>query len=206
MASDPGEPHATVPGTGRIEAFSDGVIAIIITIMVLELKAPAEAFAHGHLDEVVRELGPKLAIYALSYVIVAIMLINHHALIRVAPHASTALYWWNANLLFWMSLIPLSTAVFGEHPLAPLSVAFYGLVLFATAVSFTLLRRCATDLGVRAGRVAAQERVFVRKDMIFTLLYGSSVPLTFLSVYASMAIFVVVPAAYFLPEFRLIRR
>src|SRR5260221_14080002 len=108
------------PGTGRIETFVDGVVAIIIPIMVLELKLPAEVFSQGRLEDVLAQFGPKLAVYALSFLVIAIMLINHHALMRAASHATTTLYWWNANLLFWMSLIPLSTAALGDAPLRPL--------------------------------------------------------------------------------------
>src|SRR5436309_2277471 len=122
-----------VPGTGRIEAFSDGVIAIIITIMILELKVPAESITRENLAGVVRDLGPNLLVYALSFLIVAIMLLNHHMIMRIADRATNGLYWWNANLLFWMSLIPLATAAFGEAPTEPLAVAFYGAVLFSNA-------------------------------------------------------------------------
>jgi len=91
------------PGTGRIETFVDGVVAILITIMVLELKLPGEVFSQGRAAAVIAEFGPKLAVYALSFVVIAIMLLNHHMLMRAAPHATNSLYWWNANLMFWMS-------------------------------------------------------------------------------------------------------
>src|SRR5262245_47511950 len=134
---------SAAPGTVRIETFFDGVVAIIITIMVLELHVPGELFARGDLAGVAAELGPRLLVYALSFVVLAIMLVNHHLLMRAATHATTALYWWNAHLLFWMSLIPLSTAALGENPTSQLAVAFYGAVLFANSVGFTFLHRCA---------------------------------------------------------------
>jgi uncharacterized membrane protein len=189
------------PSTARIEAFSDGVIAIIITIMVLELKVPAGAFASGSFMTVLAELGPKLAVYALSFLVVAVMLINHHMLMRAATRASNRLFWWNAFLLFWMSLIPLSTAVFGEAPLQPLATAFYGAILAVSSLSFTLLHRTAACLGDRDGKLDSIHRAIIRKDYFFTTLYAASVPLAYVSVYLAMVIFAIVPLAYFFPEF-----
>jgi TMEM175 potassium channel family protein len=189
------------PGTGRIETFVDGVVAIIITIMVLELKIPAQLFSEGRIGDVLAEFGPKLAVYALSFLVIAIMLINHHTLMRAATRATPTLYWWNANLLFWMSLIPLSTAALGDALIKPLAVAFYGAVLTANAASFSLLHRCAACLGDRDGRLDDLHRLIIRKDWFFTALYAASVPAAFASVYISIAIFLIVPAAYFFPEF-----
>jgi|SRR6185295_8155719 len=189
------------PGTGRIETFVDGVVAILITIMILELKIPAEVFSQGRLDRVLNVFGPQLAIYALSFVVIAIMLLNHHMLMRAATRATNALYWWNANLLFWMSLIPLSTAALGDAPHEPLAVAFYGSVLAATSISFTMLHRCAACLGDRDGRLDDIHRAIIKKDWFFTSLYTLSVPLAFVSIYASVAIFLIIPTAYFFPEF-----
>jgi len=189
------------PGTGRIETFVDGVVAILITIMILELKIPAAVFSQGRLDAVLSEFGPELAVYALSFIVIAIMLVNHHMLMRAATHATTTLYWWNANLLFWMSLIPLSTAALGDAPGQPLAVAFYGAVLTANSISFTMLHRCAACLGDRDGKLDHVHRLIIKKDWFFTSLYGLSVPLAFVSVYASIAIFLLNPAVYFFPEF-----
>ena len=203
-AGKPGTTHAaagTPPSTGRIETFFDGVVAIIITIMVLELHIPAEVFSGGRIEEAVSEFLPRLAIYALSFLVVAIMLINHHMLMRAASHATTTLYWWNANLLFWMSLIPLSTAVLGDAPDEPLAVAFYGAILALNSVSFTFLHRCAACLGDRDGHLDDIHRRIIRKDWFFTSIYLLSVPLAYVSVYLSLAIFVIIPAAYFFPEF-----
>lgn len=135
------------------------------------------------------------------------MLINHQTLIRSAPHATTALYWWNANFLFWMALIPLSTSVYGKHPLTPLAAAFYGVVLFANMAGLALLRRCIVGINATiAGADRNVDAALFRKDLIFVAFYALSVPLAYVSVYGSMAIFIIVPAAYFLPEFVLGRR
>src|SRR3979409_1181585 len=90
------------PGTGRIESFSDGVIAILITIMVLELKLPIDLFHGGHLADILAAFWPRLIVYAMSFLMIAILLINHHMILRAAPHSTTSLYWWNINFLFWM--------------------------------------------------------------------------------------------------------
>ncbi len=189
------------PGTGRIEAFSDGVIAILITVMVLELKLPPDLFHGGDLIRILDVFWPRLVVYALSFLVIAILTINHHMVLRAAPHSTTPLYWWNANLLFWMSLIPLSTAVLGNAPLEPAAVAFYGGVLAATAVSFTLLHRCAVTIGAATGKVDHLHRLIIYKDSFFTALYIVSVPLAFASAYISIAIFLIVPAAYFFPDY-----
>jgi len=189
------------PSTARIEAFSDGVIAIIITIMVLELKVPSTAFDRGDLVAVVNELGPGLLIYALSFLVVAIMTVNHHALMKVPPRATIALFWWNAYLLFWMSLVPLATAVFARHPLQPLSVAFYGAIIFLASIGFQRLRRCVSLIGRDDGVMPPRLRALYFKNVITTVFWGLSVPLAYVSVYISIAIFVLVPASYFIPDF-----
>jgi len=201
--SEKGKP----PSTTRIEAFSDGVIAIVATIMVLELHVPAQTFSSGEFWTVLGELGPDLSIFALSFVIVAIFLINHHALIRAAPYATPALFWWNANFLFWMALIPLSTSIYGKHPLTPLAASFYGLVFFANAASLLLLRRYVAKLN--PGQTEAEretDRVLARKDMLFSGLCAIAVPLAFVSEVAAMIIFIIVPAGYFVPGFAFGRR
>jgi uncharacterized membrane protein len=189
------------PGTGRIESFSDGVIAILITIMVLDLKLPADLFYGGHLTEVFDAFWPTLTVYALSFLVIAILLINHHMVLRAAPHSTTALYWWNANFLFWISLVPLSTAVLGNAPFEPVAAAFYGAVLTANAVSFTLLHRYTATIGSKTGKTDRIHRLIIYKDSFFTALYALSVPLSFVSIYIAMAIFLIVPAAYFFPDY-----
>ena len=119
---------------GRLEAFSDGVIAIILTIMVLEL-APPQGTSAGDLLAV----APGWLRYGLSFVYVGIYWINHHALLERVEQVDWAVLWANLHLLFWMSLIPFVTAWAGEHPRAPLPIALYGVVLFLCSVSFMLL-------------------------------------------------------------------
>jgi uncharacterized membrane protein len=201
MSDSESEKPDSPPSTVRIETFFDGVVAIIITIMVLELHVPGELFERDDLAGVATDLGPRLLVYALSFIVLAIMLINHHLLMRAATHATTALYWWNAHLLFWMSLIPLSTAALGENPASELAVAFYGAVLFANSVGFTFLHRSAACVGDRDGKLDDLHRAIIRKDWFFTGLYALSVLVAFVSIYASIAIFLIIPACYFFPDF-----
>ena len=182
-------------GTNRIEAFSDGVIAIILTVMVLELKVPSVATVLA-----LKATVPAMLSYALSFVIIAIMWVNHHHLMHLAKHATAGLLWANNNLLFWMSLIPFVTAYMGQTHGAPLAVATYGAVLSLAAAGFTLMRYVVT-LGHRGNaKLGEQNRRALRKSLLANLLYASSVPLAFVSVNLSFFIFLLIPAMYFLPE------
>jgi uncharacterized membrane protein len=188
------------PGTGRIEAFSDGVIAIIITIMVLNLKLPDGAAERGLWDGILVPLAPVLISYLMSFIVVGVMWVNHHQLMPTAPIATRPLMWWNNNLLFWMSLIPFVTSFLGQHPFLPLAVALYGFILAACSLGFLLLRLHVQSVTKTRATVEAHHIRVLRKTIIGVALYGLSVPLAFLSVYISMAIFVIVPAMFFLPE------
>jgi uncharacterized membrane protein len=181
--------------TGRLEAFSDGVMAVIITIMVLELKPPqGEGFA------ALQTIAPSLLVYALSFMAVAIMWVNHHHVLGKALRANPALLWANNGLLFWMSLIPFVTAYMGQNHAAPVAVACYGTVFALTSVAFWLLL-ITIDRQDRAN--AARRREFVwmkRKAVASTVSYAASVGLAFVSVYIALGIFVLFPALYFWPE------
>ncbi len=182
----------------RIEAFSDGVIAIIITIMVLELHIPElkEPFTRQDVWNALFSLVPKLLSYLLSFVVVGIMWINHHHLFDRIPHATSKLVWYNAFLLFVMSLIPLPTAFLAEHPSLSEAVVFYGLVMFLNALAFLVLRYYVE---VQARLIAYNPKVHW-SNWISTTLYLSSIPLALVSVYVSFVIFVAIPLWYFLPD------
>jgi uncharacterized membrane protein len=188
------------PGTGRIEAFSDGVIAIIITIMVLNLKLPDGAAERGLWDGILVPLAPILVSYVMSFVVVGVLWVNHHQLMPTAPIATRPLMWWNNNLLFWMSLIPFVTSFLGQHPFLPLAVALYGFILAGCSLGFLLLRLHIQKVTKTPASVEAHHVRVLRKTILGTLLYTLSVPLAFVSVYLSMAIFLIVPAMFFLPE------
>lgn len=183
---------------GRIEAFSDGVIAIIITIMVLELHIPElkGSFTQQDIWSEFYELAPKLLAYLLSFIVVAILWINHHALFDRIPHSTSKLIWYNAFLLFAMSLIPLPTAFIAEHPLLPEASLFYGFIMFLTSFLFFLLRRY-----VEVDAKLIPYNQFIQKSNILSAsLYFLSMPLAFVSVYLSFIIFIGIPIWYFLPD------
>ncbi|HQD57151.1 MAG TPA: TMEM175 family protein, partial [Candidatus Competibacteraceae bacterium] len=121
---------------GRLEAFSDGVLAIIITIMVLELKVP-----HGADFEALTPLMPVFLSYVLSFIYVGIYWSNHHHLLHAAQRVSGGVLWANLNLLFWLSLFPFATAWMGENHFAPLPSAVYGFVLLMAAIAYYILER-----------------------------------------------------------------
>jgi uncharacterized membrane protein len=190
----------TPPSTTRVEAFSDGVIAIIITIMVLELRLPAHAGADGLWHGLLQPLLPKLISYLASFVVIAVMWLNHHQLLHAAGGATRGLLWANIHLLLWMSLIPISTGFIGEHPFMPLAVAVYGFVLCANSCAFMLLRWCVRqDIGDRVAFRRIHARV-LWKNVLAVALYAVTVPLAFVSVYASLAIFALILVLFVLPE------
>ena len=181
--------------TTRLEAFSDGVIAVIITIMVLELKVPRTAVLQALLA-----MAPSFLVYGLSFLVVAIMWVNHHHLIEKARYANAALLWANINLLFWMSLIPFVTAYLGENCHATLAVAVYGAIMTVASSGFLLLQ---TTLARQNSKDAALQLEFRRlnhKALASLVSYAASIGLAFYSVYISFAIFIVFPLLYFWPE------
>jgi uncharacterized membrane protein len=182
-------------GKNRLEGFSDGVVAIIITIMVLELKVPHEASPQALL-----ELLPVFLSYALSFLIVAIIWVNHHHLVHTLPQVTGRILWLNNHLLFWLSLVPFTTGFMGENHLAPLAVALYGLLLFFCGVAFDLLRREIALQETADPELAAMHRRSDRRNTITAALYLASVPLAWLSVWLSVVIFLLVPIVYFMPR------
>jgi uncharacterized membrane protein len=181
--------------TGRLEAFSDGVIAVIITIMVLELKSP-----HGEGLAALRTVTPSLLVYALSFMAVAIMWVNHHHVLGKALRADPALLWANNCLLFWMSLIPFVTAYMGENHAAPLAAACYGAVFALTSAAFLLLQ-ITIDRQDKANAARRREFLWMKRKAVFSMVsYAASVGLAFVSVHVALGIFVLFPALYFWPE------
>jgi uncharacterized membrane protein len=189
-----------LPGTNRIEAFSDGVIAIILTIMILDLKVPNDALAQGFWAGLLGPLLPKLIIYVLSFVVIAIIWVRHHHLLHAARHATRPLLWSNIHLLLWMSIIPITTALLGENPLSPIAVAVYGFVLAANAGAFMLLRWCIARDTRNDGGLMRLHVTMLQRGSFTIVLYALSVPLAFVSVYISLAIFVLMPLLFFLPD------
>jgi uncharacterized membrane protein len=185
--------------TGRVEAFSDGVIAIIITIMVLELHVPADASLHSLLATV-----PLLLVYALSFLTVAIMWVNHHHYLKTARRPDAALLWSNTNLLFWMSLIPFATRYLQQNLSAPLPVAVYAGLLAVTAASFYWLIAVLGVHNAHHPALAAEYRHQRRKSLMTTAIYISCASLAWISHNLALAVVIVLPILYFLPERKLV--
>jgi len=185
-------------GTNRLEAFSDGVIAVIITIMVLELKVPRDTTLTS-----LRSLAPQFLSYLLSFLVVAIMWVNHHHMLHSARRADARLLWTNNTLLFWMSLVPFVTAYMGNNSHDPRAVALYGAVLSFCSVSFALLRSAIIQHHRDDADLVRYHRRIQLKNLYSVFLYVASVPLAFVDVRVSFFIFVFVALSYFLPERKL---
>jgi uncharacterized membrane protein len=188
-------------GTNRMEAFSDGVIAVIITIMVLELRVPRDTTLVA-----LRGVLPQFLSYLLSFVVVAIMWVNHHHMLHSARRADARLLWSNNILLFWMSLVPFVTALMGNDHRDPRAVALYGVVLSFCSVSFALLRRAIMQHHRDNPDLFLYHRRIQFKNLYSLFLYLASVPLAFLDVRISFFVFVFVALAYFLPERKLAKK
>ena len=182
---------------GRLEAFSDAVLAIIITIMVLEFQVPHEAsFA------ALAPLAPKFLSYVLSFVYLGIYWNNHHHLWQIVKGVNGSILWANLHLLFWLSLIPFATAWMGENDFATIPVALYGLVLWLSALAYyimvrTLLAHHGADspLGAAIGRDV--------KGLRSLYLYTAAIPLAFVSPLIALALYVTVAIMWLVPDRRI---
>ena len=184
---------------GRLEAFTDGVIAIIITILVLEFRPP-----HGETLEALRPLIPTALSYVLSFVYVAIYWNNHHHLMHAVRHVDGRILWANIHLLFWLSLTPFATAWMGDSHFATLPVAMYGFNLFMAGVAFRILVRA---LIARHGPQSTLARAIGgdRKGRLSVTLYGVAIPLAFVSRWIALAIYVSVALIWLIPDSRIER-
>ena len=184
----------------RLTAFSDGVIAIIITIMVLELKAPHEATLRA-----LEPLAPTFLAYALSFAYIAIYWNNHHHLFQATGRISGGILWANTHLLFWLSLVPFSTAWLSETNFARAPVALYGLSLLAPAIAYFLLSRALIRTGAIAPKVAEGIGADL-KGWISMAFYVCGVALAFANPYASMGLYALVAVIWFIPDRRIEER
>jgi uncharacterized membrane protein len=182
---------------GRLEAFSDGVIAIIITIMVLELKVP-----HGADLESLRPLLPVFLTYVLSYVFVGIYWNNHHHLLHAASRINGAILWANLHLLFWLSLVPFVTGWMGENHFSSLPTAVYGVVMLMAAIAFTILARAiVADQGADSKLAAALGKDL--KGKLSRALYAAAIPLAFVNEWIADAIYILVALVWLVPDPRI---
>ena len=186
-------------GKGRVEAFSDGVIAIIITIMVLEMKVP-----HGENLEALYPLLPVFLSYVLSFVYVGIYWNNHHHMLHATSKVTGAILWANLHLLFWLSLVPFTTGWMGENHYAAAPAALYGAVLLMAAIAYVILQQLI---------IASQgpESILKRavggdwKGKVSPFLYATAIGMAFVATRVSLAIYVLVALMWLIPDKRIER-
>jgi uncharacterized membrane protein len=182
---------------GRLEAFSDGVIAILITIMVLELRIP-----HGADWEALRPIIPVFLTYILSFINIGIYWNNHHHMLQATDQINGKILWANLHLLFWLSLIPFATGWMGENHFAPLPTAAYGVVLLFSAIAYTILQAMiVAQQGANARLEAA-----VGKDMkgkLSLAFYVLAIPLAFVHQWISDGLYVLVALMWLIPDRRI---
>jgi uncharacterized membrane protein len=186
-------------GKGRLEAFSDGVIAIIITIMVLELKVP-----HGTDLAALRPLIPVFLSYVLSFVYLGIYWNNHHHMLHVTQRIDGGVLWANLHLLFWLSLVPFVTGWMGENHFEPTPTALYGVVLLMAAIAYYILQLCII-------RINGHDSVLARalgidyKGKLSPVMYILAIPAAFLSEWISFALYIGVALLWLIPDPRIER-
>jgi uncharacterized membrane protein len=182
---------------GRLEAFSDGVIAVLITILVLELKVP-----HGGDWDALLPLVPVMCGYVLSFIFLGIYWNNHHHMLHVTERINGKILWANLHLLFWLSLIPFATAWMGESHMAPAPTAFYGAVLLLAGVAYLILQTAIiAHQGPKSKLALAVGRDL--KGKLSAVLYAVAIPLAFLHPWAAAGIYVFVALIWLVPDRRI---
>jgi uncharacterized membrane protein len=181
----------------RLEAFSDGVIAILITIMVLELRIP-----HGTDWAALEPLLPVFLTYVLSFVFIAIYWNNHHHMLHATDRVNGRILWANMHLLFWLSMVPFVTGWMGENHFAPLPTALYGVVLLLAAIAYTIL---AQSIIAHQGE-SSRLRTAIgndRKGWISIVLYALAIPFAFIQQWVSDGLYVTVALMWLIPDRRI---
>ena len=183
----------------RLEAFSDGVLAIIITIMILEIKVP-----QGHEFADLKPLIPKFLSYILSFIYVGIYWNNHHYLIHGLSKVNGKILWSNLHLLFWLSLIPVSTGWMGEHNFEKAAMALYGIILLLCAISYVILQKTVLDV---EGENSALAKALGRdlKGKASAVLYVIGIAASFYNVIISGAAYFIVAMLWLIPDKRIER-
>ena len=182
-----------------MEAFSDGVIAIIITIMVLELRAPHDTSLAG-----LRPLVPVLGSYIMSFIYIGIYWNNHHHLLHVTEHIDGRALWANLHLLFWLSLVPFVTAWMGENHFSEWPVALYGCVLLLAGISYYILVR--TLLAAPGNELLASALGSDFKGKISMMIYAIGIPLAFVRPWLALALYILVALMWLIPDRRIERK
>ena len=181
----------------RLEIFSDGIMAIVITIMVLEMKAPEDTTF-----EALRPVIPTFLSYVLSFVYIAIYWINHHHLFQSVDRVNAIVLWSNMHLLFWLSLIPFTTSWMGENHLESIPVAFYGGILLMCALAYRILENTILQLHKQKTSLVSTLRGG-KKEKLSILLYFVAIPLAFVNVFISIGCYVSVAIIWFIPSRKL---
>jgi uncharacterized membrane protein len=187
-------------GTNRLEAFSDGVLAIIITVMVLEMKVP-----HGEDLNSLKPVFPVFLSYILSFVYIGIYWNNHHHMMYTVQHVNGKVLWANIHLLFWLSLIPFASGWMGENNFTTWPVALYGIVLLMAGVAYYILAQSLIQLHGKdslIGKAIGKDR----KGIISVVIYVIAIPLAFLDSAASLIMYAMVAAMWFIPDRRIEKR
>jgi len=179
----------------RLEAFSDGVIAIIITIMVLDLKSPLDPSLAG-----LAKALPGLLSYVLSFTIVAIYWLNHHHLIHLAQRVDGRILWANMNLLFWLSLIPWVTSYLGQSHATPLAVGLYGTAATACSIGFYVLRQAIACHHRDDAKLCAMHQRMGLKNLVAIGIYLAAIPLSWVFVPLALVLIATPAVMYFLPD------
>jgi uncharacterized membrane protein len=182
---------------GRLEAFSDGVIAILITIMVLELKVP-----HGAGLDALRPIVPVFLSYVLSFIYLGIYWNNHHHMLHATSRINGKILWANLHLLFWLSLIPFATGWMGENHFAPLPTAVYGAVLLLSAIAYFILAKVIIAAEGPESKLAKAVGRDI-KGQISPALYAAAIPLAFVNQWLAQSLYVLVALMWLVPDPRI---
>jgi uncharacterized membrane protein len=188
------------PDNHRLEAFSDAVFAIVVTIMVLEIRIP-DNLAFGSDPAALNDFATYIGTYALSFLVIVNLWVSHHYLLFTVPNPARSTLWYNSLLLFTVSLLPLATRFLGMHPTSPRAAATYGLVAAVCTTAFMLLRSHAARSTSNEVHRGIHRRV-IRRTWLFLAIYLASIPLAFANIWLAWACFVIVPPMLFLPVIR----
>jgi uncharacterized membrane protein len=192
-----------IEGTVRIEAFSDGVIAIVITLLIFEVHVPTLTdFSHRAILQALLRIAPKFISFAISFFTVAIFWVNHHHVFSMITHSNWKLLWCNNVLLFWLAIVPFTTAFMGDYPTQPLVVFLYAVTLFLAALTFSLMGRyvfLSSGLIPSTLPEADRKREWKRGAWSFAL-YGVASGMAFVSVHATHILLMVIPCLFFVPR------
>ena len=180
----------------KLDTFTDAVVAIIITLMVLDIKLPQ--ITADNLLDILRHIG----IYALSFVVIAITWLNYNTFFKYIEHITTKTIWLNLLFLFFLSLVPLPTEALGNNFFVKQSHMFYGAILTAVAFAYTLMQYAANPYIFHLSK--SELSYLNKKNWLATILYGLSIPLSLISIYLSTVVFILLPVLYFLPSRKLI--